>query len=133
MSNNFTSILHKTILSIGLIGVFASCSVAMAAKKDGTSVDKVQNCHSRSQFLSCGPTIVSSYRSFTGELVETYQYQNERGSAARALMHGVLDISTCGLWEVVGTPIEACAGEKTYFCIKVYYDANEVAKKVELM
>jgi hypothetical protein len=128
--------LNKTIFFVGLVAIFGlltSCSVVMAAKKEGTSIDKVQACHSRGQFLSCGAIIVSSERLCTGELVETYQFQKERGSAARALMHGALDVSTLGLWEVVGTPIEVCVDEKTYFSIRVYYDENEIAKKIELI
>lgn len=110
-----------------------SCSVAMAANKQGVSIEKVQTCRNRGQFLACGPQIIDSERLCSEGLVETYQFQKERGSAARALMHGVLDVSTLGLWEVVGTPIEACVDEKTYFSIKVYYDQNENVKTIELL
>ena len=77
--------------------------------------------------------MISSERLSSGELVEVYQFQKERGSAARALMHGVLDVSTCGLWEVVGTPIEACVDEDKYFTIKVLYDEKENVNRVELL
>lgn len=113
--------------------LFSSCSVVMAAKKEGVSIDKVQSCRTRGQFISAGAQIISSERMPNGDLVEVYQYQKERGSAARALMHGVLDISTCGLWEAVGTPIEACVDEKGYFSIKVTYDAYENVQHVELL
>jgi hypothetical protein len=69
----------------------------------------------------------------TGELIEVYPVLEERGSPARAFMHGVLDVSTCGLWEVVGTPIEACSNPKKYYIIRVYYDCNEVIQRVELL
>lgn len=111
----------------------SSCSVIMAAKKDGTSITKVQACHSRGQFIAAGATIISSDRSCGGQLVEVYQYQKERGSAARALMHGVLDVSTCGVWEVIGTPIEACVDQKEYFTVKVFYDEQENATAIQLM
>ena len=48
-------------------------------------------------------------------------------------MHGVLDVSTCGLWEVVGTPIEACVNDERYFTIRVFYDPYGNATKVELL
>jgi hypothetical protein len=105
----------------------------MAARKEGTNIDTVQSSRSRGQFISCGATVISSERLPTGELVEVYQYKKEKGSAARALMHGVLDVGTCGLWEVLGTPIEACVDENKYFTIKVYYDGNENVTKVELL
>lgn len=105
----------------------------MAARKEGTSIDKVQGCRTRGQFLSLGARVITSERLPSGELVEVYQFQKERGSAARAFMHGLLDVSTCGLWEVVGTPIEVCVDENGCFSIKVYYDCNENIKKIELL
>lgn len=116
-----------------LIAVLSSCSVAMAANKQGVSLDKVQACRTRGAVISTGATIVNSERLETGELVEVYQIEKERGSAARALMHGVLDVSTCGLWEVVGTPIEACSDQKEYYSLRVFYDEREAVKKIELL
>lgn len=125
----------KMTSAIGLLLLCAlsSCSVVMAAKKEGTSIDKVQACRTRGQFISRGAVVVSSERLPSGELVEVYQYKNETGSAARALMHGALDVGTCGLWEVVGTPIEVCSNDNTYFCVKVYYDQEEHVKRMELL
>lgn len=115
-----------------LASLCTSCSVAMAARKEGVSIDKVQASRTRGQILACGATVVSSDRQPNGELVEVYQMQKERGSAARALMHGVLDISTLGMWEAIGTPIEAC-DTKEFFTIKVFYACDETIRKVELM
>jgi hypothetical protein len=69
--------LKRSLRVIGLtgLGLLTSCSVVMAAKKEGTSIDKVQVCRSRGQFLSCGATLISSERTGCGELVETYQFQ----------------------------------------------------------
>ena len=124
------------ILKIGLLVVSAcvlsSCSVAMAARKEGTNVSNVQRCNTRSQFLAQDGRIVSSERCSSGDLVEVYQYKKERGSAARAFMHGVLDVSTCGLWEVVGTPMEACVDENGFFAVKVTYDSSDNVKSVQL-
>lgn len=133
MLKTYLSLLTKAMLFLVSVGTLTSCSVIMAAKKEGTSIDKVQACRSRGQFLSYGAVIVSSERMPSGELVETYQFQKEKGSAARALMHGALDIGTLGLWEAIGTPIEACVDEKSYFSIRVYYDENELSKKIELV
>ena len=126
--------MKKCILLIALfVSVLTSCSVAMAARKDGVSITKLQACRTRGQVLACGVLVVESVRDGNGDLVETYQVQKERGSIARAFMHGVLDVSTLGIWEVVGTPIEAHADQKQYYCIRVYYDECEVIKKVELL
>lgn len=126
-------LLKRIMILIAFSPILASCSVIMAAKKDGTNIEKVQACRSRGQFLALGGIVVHSERTIDSELIETYQFKKESGSTARALMHGVLDVSTLGLWEVVGTPIEVCSNDKTCFSIKVYYDKNENVKKMELM
>lgn len=124
----------KKIISLALLAtICTSCSVAMAARKDGVSINRVQSCCTRGQLLACGVMIISSERMTSGELVEVYQIQKERGSAARALMHGALDVGTCGLWEVVGTPIEACTDQREYYAIRVYYDQYERIQKIELL
>jgi hypothetical protein len=51
-------------------------------------------------------------------------------SAGRAVGHAVLDVVTLGIWEVVGTPVEATnQGQK----IQVYvrYDQNEDVTQVQ--
>ena len=43
----------------------------------------------------------------------TYAYSlGNQPSAGRAVAHGVMDVLTLGLWEVVGTPVEAAAGKE---------------------
>ena len=121
------------VASLSTLLITSSCSVVMAAKKEGVSVEKLQCARTRGQMIACGVTVISSDRTPTGELVEVYQVQKERGSAARALMHGVLDVSTLGLWEVVGTPIEVCVDNKEFYTIRVFYNEQEVVQKVELL
>jgi hypothetical protein len=51
-------------------------------------------------------------------------------SGFRAVGHGVADVFTLGLWEAIGTPTEGVLrGQK--IIIKVYYDKDEVIKKIE--
>jgi hypothetical protein len=48
-----------------------------------------------------------------GEYRCTYVYEvGNQPSGGRAVMHGVLDVLTLGIWEVVGTPLEAVQGSK---------------------
>lgn len=110
-----------------------SCSVAMAARKSGTDVSKVQQVQNRSQILATGAEVLESKKNRYGNLVETYKIQKEKGSTARAVMHGILDISTLGIWEAFGTPIEGCMSQKEYFVVKVTYDEDERVKKIELV
>jgi hypothetical protein len=49
--------------------------------------------------------------------------------AGRALFHGVADVFTLGLWEVVGTPIEGMASG-TLIKIEVKYDKDDKVMEV---
>jgi hypothetical protein len=124
--------MKKTIVSLFCLVVLSSCSVIMAANKEGMSVTQVQSLRTRSQLIASGACLISGERLPTGELCEVYQIQNSRGSAARAFMHSLLDVSTCGLWEVIGTPIEA-SQSREYYCIRVTFDQYEFIRRVELL
>lgn len=123
--------LKNLFLLLSLV-LTSSCSVVMAAKHDGLSIEKVQTCKTRSQLMAHGAILVSSEPWDCGGLVEVYEIPMERGSASRAIMHGLLDVSTFGLWEVVGTPLEACSNRE-FFVIKAYSDTSEVIQKIELL
>ena len=126
--------MSKRLLSIiPIILVLSGCSVYMAAKRDGVDVSEVQKCSTRTQFLSLGAKIISSERLEDGSLVEVYQIPKEKGSAARAVMHGLLDISTGFLWEIAGTPMEAMMTKKEFIVIKVTYGKNDVPVKAEIV
>ena len=125
--------MKNLLVLVCLAVVTTSCSVCMAARKEGVDISKVQACTTRGQILAYGVTVISSERTSEGNLVEVYQIQKPRGSAARAFMHGALDVSTFGLWEVIGTPIEACADQKEYIMVRVYYNCQEIVQSIQLM
>lgn len=59
-----------------------------------------------------------------GTRLDTYEYQiGNEPSGARAVGHGAMDVLTLGLWEIVGTPVEAFVGEKCRMTI--CYDEND--------
>jgi hypothetical protein len=113
--------------------LLSSCSVYKAACKDGADIQEVQSSHTRNEFLNLGARVVSSERLPTGELVETYQIPKARGSAARSVMHGLLDLSTCFIWEVAGTPIEYSLDKQEFITVKVTFGPDDIAKKAELL
>lgn len=124
----------KKLISLILIAAsMSSCSVIMAAKKSGTDLQELQAYRTRGQFISAGANIITSERLESGEIVDVYQYKTATGSLGRAFMHGLLDLSTMGAWEVIGTPIEGCMNEPQYFTIRVTYDKNEYATRVEIL
>ena len=59
-----------------------------------------------------------------GQRIDTYEYEiGNEPSAGRAIGHGVMDVLTLGLWEVVGTPVEGVQGEKKRLAIT--YDEKD--------
>jgi hypothetical protein len=65
-----------------------------------------------------------------GDSVCTYEYEvGNEPSVDRAVTHGAMDVFTLGLWELVGTPMEAVQGEK--FEMTVTYGPDGKAKAIE--
>lgn len=103
--------------------IFSGCAVYMAAK-------------GRPQPVALGPVIgedrngmISSFGppkesvDSDGGRVEVYEYKSGTQPAPwRAVVHGLLDLSSLGLWEIVGTPIEMNQSGKER--ITVQYDES---------
>lgn len=133
MKNKIYSIFGVTAVVIGTL-LLTSCSVFMAANKSGVSLEELSVCRSKGCLLSKGAILVSSKKDKAGMVVEeTYQAKKPVGSAARAAMHGVLDVATLGLWEVAGTPVEGVMNKKEMYVFKVLYknDGEEI-KAIQL-
>ena len=60
--------------------------------------------------------ILQTERDENGVIIsEDYFVQKKKGSVFKAIMHGVLDLATPGLWEIVGTPVEMSKGGERGF------------------
>ena len=116
-----------------LFPLFTSCSVMMASNRGGTDIDAIQGIRTRTEMIALGADPIASERYENGELVETYRILKEKGSVSRAILHGLLDLSTGFLWEFAGTPIESALGQKKYYSVKVTYNESEQIKKMELL
>jgi len=67
-----------------------------------------------------------------GRKVDVFSFTqgySKPAKAARAVFHGVADVFTLGLWEVVGTPTEAVF-DGTKIGLKVTYDGNDRVENV---
>lgn len=121
----------KKILLIGLIAVIITmpkCSVYMAAKKSGVSMEDINSCQTKNCLYSKGAILVKSEK---GD--DIFKAEKPKGSVARAAMHGVLDVATFGVWEVAGTPIEGSMNNKGFNYFKVTYkDNGQDIKAIEL-
>jgi len=106
----------------------------MASKKEGVDIHELSKCQTRSCILSKGATPFDDKKDENGVLLsEDYNVQKPTGSTGRAVMHGVLDVFTLGIWEVAGTPIEGAKGKKEMYPIRVYYIDGDKIEKVELI
>jgi hypothetical protein len=67
-----------------------------------------------------------------GYWIDTYYIvKGNDPSAGRAIGHGVMDVLTLGLWEVIGTPIELAAGSEQHDRFIIYYDEDKKIHRVE--
>ncbi len=59
-----------------------------------------------------------------GNRMDVYAYEiGNAPSAGRAAGHAVMDLLTLGLWEIVGTPVEASTGNKKL--LNIAYDKDD--------
>ncbi len=113
-----------------LVAVTSACSVGMALSGDPDP--DLEACHvgvpEAEIEAELGPP-VSSRSLPDGGRQCVYDYVlGSAPSPERAILHGSLDVLTFGLWEAVGTPVEAVQGEK--YQMTVIYDADGNAKEV---
>lgn len=103
----------------------------MAASKGGTDFEDLSSCKTRSCLIANGaePMEVKGMEKNT----EAFKVLRAHGSTGRAVMHGLLDVATLGIWEVAGTPIEGAYDKKKYYAIRVTYDpGTENIKEIAL-
>jgi len=106
----------------------AGCSVGMALHgEQQRDLSTLQVGAERSQVETTLSAPASEVPLPDGRTQCTYFFEvGNEPSAGRAVAHGVMDVLTLGVWELVGTPIEATQGDDMQ--VVVIYDA---ASKVE--
>ncbi|RKY33331.1 MAG: hypothetical protein DRP68_02700 [Candidatus Omnitrophota bacterium] len=117
------------LLAISLF-LLNGCAVVMSARKQGTSLTAIQRCKTRGCILSKPGVEILSTKEENDQLIEEYKINVERFGVLRAIGHGVLDVGTWGLWEVIGTPTEGAIDTK-YVTIRVYYSKEGSIQKIE--
>ncbi len=94
--------------------LLTGCSVGMALSGDhAPDLSAVKIGAARGEVeLQLGDPVRSSTLP-DGRQSATYEFvMGNTPSAGRAIGHGAMDVVTFGLWEIVGTPIEAVQGEQ---------------------
>ena len=123
------NMLKQTVYAILTVMMLSGCSVGMAMSgKRQPDLGAVRIGASRGEVeLHLGAPIEISEKD--GHRVDIYEYEvGNEPSAGRAIGHGVMDVLTLGIWEVVGSPIEGFQGEKKR--VMVTYDSEDVVTKV---
>ena len=121
-------------LSLSLLAL-SGCAVMKATDQPGAKDLSVLDKNTpRSKVIAeLGKPVMSEIQK--GQKVDVFNFvqgYSTTAKTARALGHGVADVMTMGLWEVVGTPIEGIAnGEINQ--VEVHYNkAQRVLKVVAL-
>ncbi len=134
--------MKKIVLSIGMLFLLFSgygCSVVMAVKQpEEKNLDVLSpGNHQDVVRAELGAPTSTGLMEVDGKKLEYdvfgFQEGNSRGwGVGRALLYGVLDFFTIGLWEIVGTPIEGAisGGEKRN--IRVIYKEKAVVRVDDL-
>jgi hypothetical protein len=126
--------LFRTVLILTFF-LLSSCSVYLATTKKTGDVNMMFACRTRTCLINQGALPVQQKRSKKGILTkELFKAHMPHNSDSRALMHGVMDCMTLGLWEVAATPVEAIALEKRgiYFFQVDYKEDGETIQKMDL-
>jgi len=129
----------RLFVTIGFMGILtvvlmtgSGCSVYMAAKQpDAKDLNVFAVGTPRNMVLSeIGQPQASEVKN--GKRVDVFAFvqgYSKGAKTGRAVAHGVADVFTLGLWEVVGTPTEAVFdGDKMSF--EVTYDSSDKVEKV---
>lgn len=108
------------------------CSVYMAANQPGQKdLSLLSKGQPRSKLLAeFGTPIHTEMKDGQRKDIFTFTQGYHGGvRAGRAILHGVADVATLGLWEVVGTPTEGYMNG-TQLSAEVTYDAQDVVANV---
>ena len=118
--------LALTATTFGVSG----CSVGMAMHgKESPNLGLVRVGSTRGEVEMVMGAPVESVSTDGGGRIDTYEYEvGNDPSAGRAIGHGVMDVLTLGLWEVVGTPIEGFQG--TRYRALIDYGADDKVAKI---
>ncbi len=100
------------------------CSVAMAMSGDpDPDLSIVRVGASRGEVEMQLGTAVQQSTTPEGYTIAKYHYTiGNAPSAGRAIAHGAMDVLTLGLWEVIGTPVEAVIPK--HYDMTVTYDRD---------
>ena len=118
-----------TLLIVGTFNI-TGCSVFMAAKQPEKKDTKMLAVGvPRAVILAEFGAPVSTVKN-GDETVDIFSFKQGYGKAAkfgRMMFHGVADVATLGLWEIIGTPVES-GFDGNNIAYQITYDQNDNVK-----
>ena len=126
--------LNLGLSALLIVGIFniTGCSVFMAAKQPEKKDTKMLVVGvPRAVVLAELGAPISTVRN-NEEITDVFSFKQGYGKAAkfgRTVFHGVADIATLGLWELIGTPIES-GFDGNNVAYQITYDKNDNIKTV---
>ena len=126
--------LSLVIIAVSLMSL-AGCSVFMATNQpDYKDLSVLDVGVDRSNVVAeLGAPVLAEERE--GKKVDVFVFKqgySKGNKVGRALFHGVADVFSLGLWEVIGTPTEAIANGREMKA-EVFYDQNNKVEKVNYL
>ncbi|MDJ0860926.1 MAG: hypothetical protein QNJ82_01660 [Gammaproteobacteria bacterium] len=122
-------------IMLSALPAFSGCAVYMAANQpDKRDVSVLQEGTYRGKVLAeLGQPVSTETRD--GQRVDVFNFvqgYSDGAKVGRAALHAAADVFTLGLWEVVGTPIEAVA-DGSEVQVEVFYDAEDNVEEVKAL
>lgn len=128
----------KKCMAVGLLVTVltsSGCAVVMASNQPSKKNLSVLNTGiSRNHVIAeFGAPVASEYKD--GQRVEIYTFQqgySKANKTSRVIWHGLADVASIGLWEVIGTPAESYFdGKKLSY--QVIFDQNDNVASHQLL
>ena len=120
------------VMMLSVCVFFSGCAVYMAANQPGNkNMDLLKAGMPRDSIMAEFGAPVNT-ETKDGEKTDIYRFRqgySQGEKAFRSVGHGVADVFTLGLWEVIGTPAEATFNGKD-MAVKIIYDRNDKVKEV---
>lgn len=122
-------------IMLSALPAISGCAVYMAANQpDKRDVSVLQEGTYRGKVLAeLGQPVSTETRD--GQRVDVFNFvqgYSDGAKVGRAALHAAADVFTLGLWEVVGTPIEAVA-DGSEVQVEVFYDAEDNVEEVKAL
>lgn len=124
----------NVILIIGF-SLFSGCSVYMAASQPTKKDLAILNTGTDRDYVIAefGAPVVSELTADGKKEIYTFiQGYNKAVKVTRAAFHGMADVASIGLWEVIGTSVEtAYSGEK--ISVRIIFDKEGKVKESSIL